>query len=313
MCSARGPVLYVPMTVPIADAADRPRWYGPRMDLTSIEGLHPSYDPSAQLLILDLDHGKANEMGTVQLDAFDALCALIEEDDSIRTVCTTSRRVSKKGRPIFIAGANVTERADWDTDRVKAHVLRQRTLMVRLRHLPVFNIAVPHGVTLGWGTEYLLTADYTVATQAASFALPETGLGILPGARGTAELAAAIGPAQAMRLGATGESIGATEAHRIGLVHELVDDVDAGLHRARELAALVARRSPTAVAAYKSAMLESLGRPEAARLDAERRAYELTVAVGDAATGRAHFAEIRAGNVPPWAPRKRLCSPNEQK
>ena len=121
------------------------------MDLSAIEGLHPTYDAALRLLTLELDHGKANEMGTVQLDAFDALCELLEGSDEIRTLCTTSRRVSKKGKPIFIAGANVTERTDWDTERVKAHVLRQRALMVRLRHLPVFNIAVPHGVTLGWG------------------------------------------------------------------------------------------------------------------------------------------------------------------
>ncbi|MCR9163859.1 MAG: enoyl-CoA hydratase/isomerase family protein [Nannocystaceae bacterium] len=273
------------------------------MDLSALEGLHPSYDADRQLLTLELDHGKANEMGTVQLDAFEALCTLIEEDDSVRTLVTTSRRLSKKGKPIFIAGANVTERVDWDPDRVKAHVIRQRTLMVRLRHLPIFNIAIPSGVTLGWGTEYLLTADYTVATAAASFALPETGLGILPGARGTAELALLVGPAHAVRLCATGESIDAAEAARIGLVQEVVDDVDAGVARARALATLVSRKSPTAIAAYKSAMLEGLGQPETVRLDAERRAYELTVQVGDASTGRKHFADIRQGKVPPWAPR----------
>lgn len=276
------------------------------MDLSAIEGLHPTHDPERHLLTLELDHGKANEMGTVQLDAFEALCDLLERDDSIRTVCTTSRRVSKRGKPIFIAGANVTERAGWETDRVKAHVIRQRQLMVRLRHLPVFNIVVPSGVTLGWGTEYLLTADYTVSTAAASFALPETGLGILPGARGTAELAMLVGPAHAVRLGVTGESIDAHEAARIGLVQEVVDDVDAGLERARALAALVAKKSPTAVAAYKTAMLTSLGRPETDRLDAERQAYELTVQVGDAATGRAHFAAIREGKAPPWAARSVL-------
>ena len=80
-------------------------------------------------------------------------------------------------------------------------------------------------------------------------------------------------------------------------------DVDAGLERARALASLVSRKSPTAIAAFKGAMLESLGQPESVRLDAERRAYELTVKVGDAATGRSHFADIRQGKVPPWAPR----------
>ena len=114
-----------------------------------------------------------------------------------------------------------------------------------------------------------------------------------------------MGPAHAVRLGVTGESIDAEEAARIGLVQEVVDGVDAGLERARALASLVARKSPTAVAAFKAAMLAGLGQPESVRLDAERRAYELTVQVGDAATGRAHFADIRSGKAPPWAPRSR--------
>ena len=65
------------------------------MDLSSIEVLHPTHDPERHLLILELDHGKANEMGTAQLDAFEALCTLIEADDSIRTLCTTSRQIGR--------------------------------------------------------------------------------------------------------------------------------------------------------------------------------------------------------------------------
>src|SRR5690242_14418148 len=161
------------------------------MDLTPIAPLHPRLDADLQLLILELDHGKANEMGTEQLAAFEALCVLLESGPGrdITCLCTTSRRISSSGKPIFIAGANVTERVGWDDARVKAHVIRQRKLMQRLRRLPLFNIALSTGVTLGWGTEYMLTADYPMATATASFALPETGLGIIPGARGTAELA----------------------------------------------------------------------------------------------------------------------------
>ena len=274
------------------------------MDLEHIAGLHPHHDPDHRLLVLELEHGKANEMGTEQLDAFDRLCELVEGDDGLRTVCTTSRRVSGRGTPIFISGANVTERVGWDDDRVRAHVARQRELMRRLRRLPLFNVVVPTGVTLGWGTEYVLTADYAIATRAATFGLPETGLGIIPGARGTAELANLVGPAQALRLGCTGETIDAIEARRIGLVQEVVDDIDSALTRVRQLAVLVARRSPTAVAAYKQALLDGLGAGEDERLALERAAYELTVETGEAAIGRASFADIRAGVAPSWGPRR---------
>lgn len=274
------------------------------MDLAPIAALHPTLDLERGLLVLSLDHGKANEMGSAELDALSRLCALLEGDAAVSCLATTSRRVSGKGTPIFIAGANVTERVGWDDDRIKAHVLRQRELMRRLRRLPLFHVVLSHGVTLGWGAEYLLTADYALATPTASFGLPETGLGILPGARGTAELAALVGPAQALRLGCTGETIDAEEARRIGLVQELVPDLEAGLQRVHTLAERLRQRSPTAVAAFKHALLDGLGQPEAVRLDLERRAYEHTVDTGEAAIGRAGFAAIRDGKTPSWGPRR---------
>lgn len=272
------------------------------MDLSSLDALHPSFDPTIGLLTLDLDHGKANEVGSAQLDAFTALCDQLEQSGPVRTLCTTSRRTSRRGTPLFIAGANVTERADWDDTRVRAHVRTQRSLMQRIRRLPVFHVVLSHGVTLGWGTEYLLTADYVLATPSASFGLPETGLGIIPGARGSAELAALIGPAHAMRMGCTGEQLDARAANDVGLVQELLEDLDAGLVRVHALATRVATRSPTAVAAFKRALLDAHGRPEADRLEIEALAYEHCVASGEAAIGRAAFAQIRAGERPDWGP-----------
>lgn len=282
------------------------------MLLTPIAALHPRLDADRQLLILELDHGKANEMGSEQLAAFEALCGLLEAGaggSAITCLCTTSRRVSASGKPIFIAGANVTERVGWDDARVKAHVIRQRKLMQRLRRLPLFNVALSTGVTLGWGTEYMLTADYPMATAAASFALPETGLGIVPGARGTAELASLIGPAHALRLGCTGDSINASEAARIGLVAELVPDLDAGLARVESFAEQLRRRSPLAVASFKSALLDGLGRSEPERIALEEAAYERCVDLGEAAIGRSSFADIRDGKTPAWGKRPLKDSP----
>ena len=90
----------------------------------------------------------------------------------------------------------------------------QREVLGRIRQVPVFHCAVVDGVALGWGTEYLLAADYRIAGSSATFGLPETGLGILPGAGGTSELWAQIGVAQTLRLGLTGERIGVEEALR---------------------------------------------------------------------------------------------------
>ena len=271
----------------------------------SIDALHPRFESERGLLILDLDHGKANEVGSAELDAFEALCERLESDESVRCLCTTSRRTSRSGKPIFIAGANVTEREGWDDERIKTHVHRQRGIMRRLRRLPLFSLAVTHGVTLGWGAEYLLTADYVIATPTASFGLPETGLGIIPGARGTAELAALVGPAHALRLGCTGEVIDASEALRIGLIQEMAGDLEQALLRVRTIADAIGKRSPSAVALFKEALLDGLGADERERLRLEAHAYERCVDLGEASIGRASFSAIRAGASPAWGRRFR--------
>lgn len=267
--------------------------------MIALESLH--LEVEGKTAKLRIDHGKANEMGRAQIGDWEALCDFLETG-AVSTLITWTDRRSAKGAPIFIAGANVTERTSWTNDEVRAHVRRQRALLVRLRHVPIFHIAVVHGVALGWGTEFMIACDWRIAVPGARFSLPETGLGILPGAGGASELHALIGPTQALRLGMTGEAVEAAEAHRIGLVDELCADLDAGLVRAQAMAARMATRSPTAAAAYKAAVLAAIGRTPEDRRETEARAYEHCVATGEAAIGRANFAAITAGDAPPWGP-----------
>ena len=272
------------------------------MDTSGFEHLKVSIEQEGHLVVVELDHGHANEMGRALVAEWARLVDLLESGPA-RALLTFSRRFSRRGTPIFISGANVTERAEWTPDEVRAHVTWQRETLARLRRAPVFHIAVVDGVALGWGTEFLMTCDYRIAGPGASLALPETGLGIVPGAGGTAELWALIGVPQALRLGMTGERIDAEEALRIGLVQETVDSMDSGLARARSLCAAVARRSPTAVAAFKRGVLAAIGQDAGTRTDLEARAYALCVDSGEAARGRAAFKALLAGGAADWGPR----------
>ena len=253
------------------------------------------------VLTIELDHGRANEMGSAALAEWAALTDFVE-DGGARAVITWSKRRSRKGKPLFIAGADVTERRGWTDAQVKTHVRHQRNTLARLRQAPAFHVAVVDGVALGWGTEFLLCCDYRITTPNGAFALPETGLGILPGAGGTSELWTMVGVAQALRLGMTGEQIGAEEAVRIGLVQEQASDLDTALERAKALAAAVARKSPTAVAAFKRGVLAAVGQPALARAELEARAYEHCVDTGEAAIGRAGFKAILRGEGADWGP-----------
>jgi len=272
--------------------------------VSSYEHLHVSRDLDGRLVRLRFEHGKANEVGSGVLDEIERLAQELESDPDAVALITWSERTSRRGTPIFVAGADVTERVGWDDERVKAHVRRQRQVLARLGSVPVFHVVVVNGVALGWGTEYLLTGDYAIACDPAVFGLPETGLGILPGAGGTTELQLRVGPSHALRLGMTGERIDADEAHRIGLVQERATDVPAALERAQALAELSARRSPSALKAFKSALQRSRGLSAEQRHELEARAYERCVDLGEAAIGRKHFAASRKGEPIPWGPKR---------
>ena len=269
------------------------------MNTDAFSILNPSISEDGTLLRLDLDHGRANEMGSAQIKAWEALCDLLE-GGSARALITTSQRTSRRGKPIFISGADVTERKDWNEQQVRSHVRWQRNTLNRLKRCPVFHVGVVDGIALGWGMEFLLTCDYRIATARSTFGLPETGLGILPGAGGTSDLWTEIGVPQALRLGMAGERIDGTEAQRIGLVQEAVEEWQDGMDRAAQLAELVKTRSPTAAAAYKLAMLSAIGRGPNLRQGLEARAYEHCVHTGEAAIGRANFKKIIAGEEVEW-------------
>jgi methylglutaconyl-CoA hydratase len=83
-------------------------------------------------------------------------------------------------------------------------------------------IARVHGAAIGGGMGLAAACHICVATPAASFATPEVKLGIVPGVISPYVLRA-IGVRQCMRYFQTAERIDAVRAHRMGLVHELVE------------------------------------------------------------------------------------------
>ena len=110
-----------------------------------------------------------------------------------------------------------------------------------------------------------------------------------------------IGLAQALRLGMTGERINGLEAARIGLTQENYDSWEEGMDRAQKLTLLTAKKSPTAIAALKSALLSSRGVSSEKRTELEATAYEHCVDSGEAAIGRANFKKILSNESVQWS------------
>jgi len=118
-------------------------------------------------------------------------------------------------------------------------------------------IAACNGLTIGGGLELALACDIMIASENATFGLPEVTVGLCPGGGGTQRLPRAIPRRIAAEMLFTGETIDAQEAYRIGLVNKVVPLVDL-MSEAKKLALAICRNAPLAVRAAKEAMIRGL-------------------------------------------------------
>jgi len=133
----------------------------------------------------------------------------------------------------FCAGADI----DWMRASVElsyeenvAEARRLRKMLVAIDSCPAPVIARVQGHALGGGCGLIACADVVVASTDAQFAFSEVKLGIIPSVISPFALAK-IGPSAARRYFVTGERFDAATALRIGLVHEVADDLDEAVER----------------------------------------------------------------------------------
>lgn len=165
-----------------------------------------------------------------------------------------------------------------------------------LNEFPRPTLALVQGACLGGGCGFLCCADVALAAPEAVFSLAEVKAGVAPTPIST-QLVHAIGARQARRYALTGERFDATEALRIGLVHEVVP-VDAMEARAEALICEILEAAPQAVVVTKASLLGA----NDLSLDAERAS---TLADDSwrqraSAEGREGLAAFREGRLPSW-------------
>jgi len=168
--------------------------------------------------------------------------------DAVRVVVLTGDERA------FSTGADLREYASFDALGARASNLRSwmRTLgAIEALEKPV--IAAVRGAAVAGGTETILACDLVVAAQDAMLGLAEMRVGVMPGAGAVTRLTRWVGRALAKEILMTGDPITGAEAHRIGLVNRVVP-AERVLDEAQALAALLASRSPLALAAVKRAV-----------------------------------------------------------
>lgn len=158
-------------------------------------------------------------------------------------------------------------------------------------------IAAVNGVAVGGGLEIALACDLIIASERASFGLPEPKRGLAALAGGLHRLPRQIGLKPAMGLILTGRHVDAAEALRLGIVNEVVRHEQL-MDRARAWAEEISACAPLSVRASKQVVMEglrhaSLEEAMAARYDSVRE----MVQSGDFKEGPRAFAEKR---TPVW-------------
>ena len=153
-------------------------------------------------------------------------------------------------------------------------------------------IAAVEGYALAGGFEIALSCDLIVASEAASFGLPEVSRGLVAAAGGLLRLPARIPYHLAMEIALTGDRFPAARLHEAGLVSRLVPAGEA-LAEARKLAERVAANAPLALAATKKLIVEAADWPASEAFDRQNEISGPVFTSADAIEGAAAFAEKR--------------------
>ncbi len=165
----------------------------------------------------------------------------LKDDKQIRVVILTGG-----GEKAFVAGADINELAKNDPVVAKAYTHKGQATLDLIENLGKPVIGCINGFALGGGCEIAMACTMRLASESAKLGQPEVKLGIIPGYGGTQRLPRLVGTGLAMQILLTGEMITAQEAHRIGLVNEVVA-ADRLIPRAEEIAQKIIGMAPLAI------------------------------------------------------------------
>jgi enoyl-CoA hydratase/carnithine racemase len=232
---------------------------------TTVAGLVRLHD-HGDVVVVQLDRpAKLNALSTaLELELLDVVGSAVVRG-SRAVVFTGSLRA-------FSAGADTSELPEMTPERIAAYYRGSGSLYEVVARLAQPTVAAVSGYCLGAGFELALACDLRIADTTAQFGLPEVGLGILPSSGGLTRLVRAVGPAVARDIVLMGDRFTAAEAHRLGLVREVVDAGQA-LPVALERAAHLAGQPALAVAWTKAAIQAAAESSTATSLLIEQLAY----------------------------------------
>ena len=238
---------------------------------------------------LRLDNpAKLNAFTVEMLDHLDAHCSTLDRGPA-RAV-----EVTATGERAFCTGADINAWGDLAPADFARHWVRGgHRIFDRLARLPMPVIAALSGHAFGGGLELAAACDIRVMAPAATIALPEAGVGIVPGWSGTQRLARLLPEAVLKEMALFGRRIGAARAHQIGFVAEVAEDPRA---LAFDVADRLLTQSPRATEVAKYMIHAAVGEDTAAMI--ETLGSGMIAASADKTEGVAAFRAKRKPEFP---------------
>lgn len=210
---------------------------------------------------------------------------IFENDENIGAIILTGSQKS------FAAGADIKE----IKDKTFAEVYLQNFITATWEDISRARkptIAAVSGFAIGGGCELAMMCDIIIASETAVFSLPETKIGIIPGAGGTQRLTKLVGKAIAMDMILSGRQMDANEALARGLISRL-SSKEEYLNDAINLAKQIAKSSRPILMLAKEAINKSYETHLSEGIYVERRLLYSTFATHDRFEGMNAFAQKR--------------------
>ena len=231
---------------------------------------------------------RMNALSRATLRALGKLAREAATNASVRAIVITGR-----GDKAFCAGADLKERQGMSENDVRLQVELYRSELRPIDLSPKPVVAALNGVALGGGLELALFCDLRIAAAHAQVALPETSLGIIPGAGGTQKLARIIGEGRAKEMILLNRRLTADEALSWGLVNRVVPAGANLVDEAVAFVAPIAGGAPIAQEAALQAIDRSFDTTLELGLELEKVSYDRCLVSEDRREALAAFAEKR--------------------